>query len=516
VPRVQLQQCRLKLAKTIGEKLCDDPAVFRGVPARVLLWRFGYWMRSGPVGPGDISEEMANGMYLRTRPTNVFKQFISHSWHGPPMIKTLALVAHYNTSAAVLMGLVGSSICSLLYLFGVLPASEKESAGALIGYYSPAFQNVGKWSSWGSLGYSLGYLTTLCLWQLSNSNNRDVLFFDKLCIHQTDAELKARGIWSIDAFLLNTEEIMILWDPSYFERVWCVFEMAIYMALKPDGRIRFVCASFYAIEFIATIMVLLLSMSIIILGLSGAHWTNQVRLPDRLFLAVAILPFAWVVIVPIAFLARRYVRTRDDMLKQVERFSVACSKCSVESDRTYTKEVIEHVYGSEELFEITVRTTLRETLKYQSESFSFPYLMILRVTSPFFMLSVVDVLVSSEDVPAYLKIHWFVGMCIFWFLLIPLLVKSLEMLSGFHLEYRSAGEMVLCVLIGSFVTLLLGCTISLLPLLLGELIAWKIAIAILGAFGCLVAWKKWLCVNIWRLLEAFQGRGNAFCPQETE
>lgn len=47
-------------------------------------------------------------------------------------------------------------------------------------------------------------------------------FFDIASIHQSDEDLKERGIYSIGGFLSVSNELRILWSRPYFSRLWCL------------------------------------------------------------------------------------------------------------------------------------------------------------------------------------------------------------------------------------------------------------------------------------------------------
>merc|ERR1719221_19191 len=56
-----------------------------------------------------------------------------------------------------------------------------------------------------------------------------MIFFDKVCIHQTDPDLKEAGIKSIGGILQNSKEVLLAWDSSYFERLWCTYELSAFL-----------------------------------------------------------------------------------------------------------------------------------------------------------------------------------------------------------------------------------------------------------------------------------------------
>jgi len=59
-----------------------------------------------------------------------------------------------------------------------------------------------------------------------------LVFLDKVCIGQADEQLKARGILSIPAFLRESRRLVICWTPTYFTRLWCVFELSSWKHLR--------------------------------------------------------------------------------------------------------------------------------------------------------------------------------------------------------------------------------------------------------------------------------------------
>ena len=56
-----------------------------------------------------------------------------------------------------------------------------------------------------------------------------------MCIDQATSDTRSRGIDQIGRFLRNSEELLILWSPDYFSRLWCCFEVAMYLHFLRAG-----------------------------------------------------------------------------------------------------------------------------------------------------------------------------------------------------------------------------------------------------------------------------------------
>jgi len=71
-----------------------------------------------------------------------------------------------------------------------------------------------------------------------------VLFVDKFCVDQVDEKRKAAAIQSIAGFLCHSSRLVICWTPTYFTRLWTLYEIASWMHLdKPSESVIFVPVS---------------------------------------------------------------------------------------------------------------------------------------------------------------------------------------------------------------------------------------------------------------------------------
>ncbi|OLQ07433.1 hypothetical protein AK812_SmicGene9179 [Symbiodinium microadriaticum] len=68
-------------------------------------------------------------------------------------------------------------------------------------------------------------------------------FDERICISQSDEQLKGEALISLGAFLKCSDSMLVLWDPSYVGRLWCIFELAGFLhsrqrGMKPQLMIR--------------------------------------------------------------------------------------------------------------------------------------------------------------------------------------------------------------------------------------------------------------------------------------
>ena len=63
------------------------------------------------------------------------------------------------------------------------------------------------------------------------------IVLDVLCIDQVDSRNTALGLVSMGVFLKASDFLVVLWDPSWSRRLWCIFELAAFLhSRQVDGR----------------------------------------------------------------------------------------------------------------------------------------------------------------------------------------------------------------------------------------------------------------------------------------
>lgn len=347
----------------------------RSVPAHCALHCFGAALRGQM---GQSASKMS--LYGMSKETDIIDEFWSHSWHSEPWKKVLCLLFLKNGVAAAVAGTVACLVGCALTIDGSLPNGVP-------------FEGI---SLWGTALGIFSYLLTLLLWRPWKS-----VFLDIGCINQEDASAKTQGILSMGGILKQSRTMLVLWDVTWVQRLWCIFEFAAFlksrgstMAKTPLIRpILFGACALTIFGF--TCMVMFVMIFLFSLGFRAA-------------LLPSVGAIFFFILYPAAVTFRDYFWSMDTLAEQLRNFCISNSKChccstghpdrSVPCDREIVLRCIRRWFGSEKTFEDTVRALLPSLFAEQLGRFGFPYWLLLVATCPM-LWSLLDLTVS----------HWLRG-----------------------------------------------------------------------------------------------------------
>lgn len=221
---------RRTLASMVSFRL-NSPQLLRATRAYKPLVNLGAVLRdrrSTRVGFGRslIGQAMASAEnvvrhtesfddYMLSFQTREIDQFWSHSWRANTFLKVMVLLLYYNQAPAAFFSILSGGVGMALRALHILPYFVKLESAVVGGTYL--------YAAWTSIFGLTAFLSVLFLWR-----PKQRVFLDKVCIHQKDPVLKKEGVESIGAFLYYSQTMLVLWDPSYATRLWCVFEMAAF------------------------------------------------------------------------------------------------------------------------------------------------------------------------------------------------------------------------------------------------------------------------------------------------
>ncbi|CAE7266643.1 unnamed protein product, partial [Symbiodinium sp. CCMP2456] len=282
-----------------------------------------------------------------TAKVNCVDIFVSHSWSANGWLKYLAVCCFLNFGIAKKATAAAAVFSSLLvFLLPELPTwlvfCMMLDAPVLIFF----------------VFFLYGQNLTCGLWCPS-------MWVDKLCVEQGDESRKAAGLAGLPTIVQCSGRMLVLWDDTYFERLWCNFELAIFAKYRGLKNFRFlpvwlppwiligVLFSYLLWRLIATLQELEPEYGIddtakyaAAAGDKVAFGTQRVLkiLTDLETYAVLEMPFFVVAVV----LLRSKLDGHRSLLGNMLKFDIHRAKCSVEDDREVIEAQVARLYATDE------------------------------------------------------------------------------------------------------------------------------------------------------------------------
>jgi hypothetical protein len=205
---------------------------------------------------------------------------------------------------------------------------------------------------------------------------------------------------------------VVLWEPKYFTRLWCVYELAAFIHIN-DGDCR-------RVKFVP----LKLSVFAIFLSLFWSIWTLAVcfvpawtlshprhvewmaeAIPEAaqymylLLVCVGLGFFVYITISPPLWaFCKWYMKDLKELFHQVRSFEFEGAECSEESDREFVREQIKRWFGDVAQFEQYVRTAVAEHVEeIFHEQGQVPYNVLAVCSLSKFLLAFSFVFYAFQD-----------------------------------------------------------------------------------------------------------------------
>ena len=296
-PTVELQLAQMGqlVAESISKMEVTHPEVLRATRAFHAFQNFAVALRVGC--DGDF--------YEKSRKTARISTFWSHSWHGGHWNKIITLLFFYNGTIAILVGFLMATALGLLFF----------SSDILPGFYRGLHEG---WSTWSLCGGSLAAGFVFLLWR-----PQTLVFLDRICISQNDSDLKTQAIFSLAGLLKNSDTMLILWDPTWTERLWCLFELAAFLKSKKTQEQTLIVRPIFLGPISVTLFVTMFAFGLPINLVPIDDWTT------------ALVPIAFALLSGVAVgfwtlsTLRSYFRDLDTMKEQLlsisfDRTRAAC------------------------------------------------------------------------------------------------------------------------------------------------------------------------------------------------
>lgn len=398
----------------------SDTYLLRGTTSATLLEGCGRRLRSTAGGIGSVSAD-GEEEFRRSFQVPHVDYFLSHSWHARWWLKYLTLVFYFNLPPANIAALTaGLIVCCMRYIFDFHFWPGRATGIPMYCFFAGVCAFMGTLGSWHRIAERIPFF-------------EKSVFLDKVCIHQTDVSKKEQGIKSIGGILQHSHELLVAWDPTYFQRLWCTYEMSAFM--HAQGKSRSVVI--VPVQSGGLVAVLIFSEMLVDLFVGMLSQVYDLK-HHHMNLMYSLI---WCVICLIVELQIRvYIRNVKQLSKQLDLFSVRQTECFccnanhihpiTQSDLPCDREVvyasIVHWQGTHDVniglnkFDDMIRGSFKEyvgrTLGAAS-AVPYRYAMAVGVIA---CLMGMDRGLAQEQKPATMALH-----CINWFLQQPLAIGFL-------------------------------------------------------------------------------------------
>ncbi|CAE7276184.1 unnamed protein product [Symbiodinium microadriaticum] len=316
--------------------------VFRAASSQVVL-----------AGLGQVFETRSAPDFRSTTPVKDVDVFISHSWSAGRWEKYLALCYFLNLGLAAKAAAASALLSEALML--VFPdMSIHLMFLVLLDLPVVAFFLV----------FFFGQHLTCGIWGPR-------FWVDRLCVDQTDETTKAEGIAGLPTIVANSCELLVLWDKSYYERLWCNFELSIFFKGKGLKNLRLVplwlapwLLTTMLLSYVSARLVAVFTESEPSFGVNDTSKLSGVAGSALLFglkrfcgYAAASQAYVFFCLPPIMVGIVSFQKKLDghrDMLESMKSFDVRNAKCSVENDRSVIEAQVAELFDGLEDPIITV------------------------------------------------------------------------------------------------------------------------------------------------------------------
>ncbi|CAJ1360086.1 unnamed protein product [Effrenium voratum] len=370
----------LELADFFSSMELARPEVLRDAAAYKVFQSCSEVLREGG---GEAS-------FAKSQVTDRIQEFWSHSWHSSAWKKVLTLLVLNNGPAAIALGTFCALLGACLFLLN----------GQAPGFMCPVLGVAGA-----------GF--TLAFWR-----SRKRIFLDAMCISQTDDELKTQAIRSLAGILNKSDSMLVLWDESFADRLWCIFELAAFLKSQESQAkaLPIICPTLAG-----PISVGLFAMAVvaagfrtILLGMKDEHWALSL-------LGTLLILVSYFLI--IAHVGRGFYRSIEAMQRKLLSLRVAETECNcckvghvdVEGeqllcDRVVIYDCIARWFGSIEEFEEFIHTKVVDEITRGIERTKFSDAWAVAMATPTYwaMIDCAFAMLALAGVPTWQQLLWWV------------------------------------------------------------------------------------------------------------
>ncbi|CAE7688830.1 unnamed protein product, partial [Symbiodinium sp. CCMP2592] len=186
------------------------------------------------------------------------------------------------------------------------------------------------------------------------------VWVDRACVHQTDHDFKRRQIQALPVFVARSSSMLVLWDDSYFQRLWCQLELATFAKHGDAQKVQFLPLWLAPWLLSALLLDVLVATSWYILSHAVPMDLFSSTPTFSAILGSAFGPLLTVVLfnllfgtalgvlasIPWTIACRAKLRSHSLMLEQMACFDCRAAECTVEADRILVEQQVQQLFRS--------------------------------------------------------------------------------------------------------------------------------------------------------------------------
>ena len=169
------------------------------------------------------------------------------------------------------------------------------------------------------------------------------------------------GINRLPLFTAHAQKLIVIFDVMYATRMWCVFELAVFLRTRDDPQIEFASIDVKLMELITIVVVLMVELAMAVF--SDYQEANAVMAvlglrPERGYTNTeardAYLPVVWMMFVVLIFitivvyiLGERHFHALDELHTTVLTYDINNAQLAAESDRDFLLKIIDELFDDE-------------------------------------------------------------------------------------------------------------------------------------------------------------------------
>eukprot|EP00438_Fugacium_kawagutii_P000094 Skav218708 [mRNA] locus=scaffold1346:444984:446825:- [translate_table: standard] len=243
------------------------------------------------------------------------------------------------------------------------------------------------------------------------------VFLDQICIKQQDTEMRANTIFSLAGIMRRSDKMLILWDPTWTESLWCLVELAAFLKSRQNPEDQLIIRPiFLGPAYMTVFLTSLVAFLIVLPAQSESTETRTILLPPFSGLAPSLAFLLCALLAAYAGVSalRSYFRSVESMQQRLLSISfdeTRCYSCDQNhvspsgkpmlSDRKVFVHCMSHWFGGQDAFEDILHTEVRKTMVNGLRESVAITQWILDATRPlmvgFFTLGMTEIVISLKD-----------------------------------------------------------------------------------------------------------------------